>query len=188
MPAIFLEYTLLGYLFIFIARICDVTLQTLRMILVVRGERVKGACIGFFEVILYVVVLNAIFNNLGNIGNLIAYALGYATGNLTGGLLEEKLAIGIQHIQVISMKDPLRLAEILRERGYGVTVLEGRGRSGPQFVLQVLLERKQVELFSGIVAEWDQDVFMIVSDAKKYRGGFVKNVKQRRAANAKKGG
>ena len=112
MPAIFLEHAVWGYIFVFAARICDVTMQTLRMMMVVRGEKLKGACIGFFEVILYVSVLNAVFNSLDNIGNLIAYALGYATGWYVGLTVEEKLAIGIQHIQVITMKEPLQLAEI----------------------------------------------------------------------------
>jgi uncharacterized protein YebE (UPF0316 family) len=174
MPGVFREYVALGYLFIFLARICDVSLQTLRMILVVRGERLKAACIGFFEVIIYVVALNIIFDNLNNIGNLLAYACGFATGNFVGGFVEEKLAIGIQFIQLITMKEPLKLAELLRKQDYGVTVLEGSGRSGPQFVLQVLLERKRVKEFFQAVYEWDEAAFMILTDAKKYRGGIMR--------------
>ena len=173
MPSLFLEYAILGYLFIFFARVFDVSLQTLRMILVVRGERLRAAFVGFFEVMVYIFVLNLIVNNLTNIGNLLAYALGYSSGNYVGGLIEEKLALGIQHIQVITRKEPLQLAGHLRDMGYGVTVLEGSGRSGPQFVLMVLLERKQVQSFSKTVSDWDQDVFMIISDAKKYRGGVM---------------
>lgn len=187
MPAIFLKYAVLGYIFIFLSRICDVTLQTTRTILLVRGERLKAACIGFFEVLLYVIVLNAIFDNLDNIGNLFSYALGFATGNYVGGFVEEKLAIGIQYIQVITLKEPLKLAEVLRENGYGVTVLEGSGRTGPRFVLQALLERRQAQTFSKVVADWDEDVFMIVSDAKKYRGGVMAKNKNAGAAYARKG-
>ncbi len=187
MPGIFMEYAVLGYIFIFLARICDVSLQTCRMILVVRGERLKAACIGFFEVIIYVVALNVIFDNLDNIGNLLAYACGFAAGNYIGGIVEEKLAIGIQFIQLITMKEPLKLAELLREQGYGVTVLEGSGRSGPQFVLQVLLERKQVKEFSKAVSAWDEDVFMIVTDAKKYYGGIMFKSKKPAAALDRKG-
>jgi len=187
MPAIFLQYSILGYLFIFCARICDVTMSTTRTILVVRGERLKAACIGFFEVLIYVIVLNAIFDNLDNPGNLLSYALGYATGNYVGGFVEEKLAIGIQYIQVITMKEPLLLAEMLRDKGYGVTVLEGSGRTGPHYVLQVLLERKQTQDFSKIVSDWDEDVFMIISDAKKYKGGVIGKHKNAGAVNAKKG-
>ena len=187
MPTFFLEHTVLGYCFISLARVCDVTLSTTRTILIVRGERLKAALIGFFEVLIYVLVLNAIFNNLDNVGNLIAYAVGFATGNYVGGIVEEKLAIGIQYIQVITMKEPLKLAELLREQGYGVTVLEGSGRSGPAFVLETLVERKQTKAFSGIVADWDEHVFMIVSDAKQYRGGVVGKKRSGGAAYAGNG-
>ncbi|MDR0469169.1 MAG: DUF5698 domain-containing protein [Peptococcaceae bacterium] len=187
MSAFFLEHVVLGYIFICLCRICDVTLQTTRTILVVRGERLKAAVIGFFEVIIYVLVLNAIFNNLDNLGNLISYALGFASGNFVGGIVEEKLAIGIQHIQVITMKEPIKLAELLREQGFGITVLEGSGRSGPTFVLQTLLERKHAKSFSRFVADWDENVFMIISDAKQYRGGVVRGNKNMGAAYAKKG-
>ena len=187
MPAILLQHTVLGYLFIFVARICDVTLQTTRTILIVRGERAKAACVGFFEVLLYITVLNAIFANLNNFGNLISYALGFATGNYVGGFVDEKLAIGIQYLQVITMKEPLKLAEALREQGHGVTVMEGAGLTGPRFVLQALLERRQVKAFVKMVSDWDADVFMIISDARKYRGGVMRKDRDARAAYAKKG-
>ena len=187
MSILFTDYVILGYLFIFMSRILDVSCATLRMILVVRGERLKAACIGFFEVMLYVFVLNVIFDNLDNIGNLLAYALGFATGNYVGGYVEEKLAIGIQQFQVITNKEPLLLAEALRGKGYGVTVLEGSGRTGPKYVLQALLERKQAKTFSKTVADWDPDVFMIISDAKKYRGGFVGKGSSAGAIHAGKG-
>jgi len=186
MPNLFPSHVLLGYAFIFISRIIDVSLSTCRTILLVRGERIKAASIGFFEVTLYVLVLNSIMNNLDNIWNLFVYALGFACGNLVGGAVEEKLAFGIQHIQVISRKEPHRLAELLREQGFGVTVTEGVGRDGPSFILQALLERKHTEAFSKTATGWDSDVFIIVSDAKKHRGGYIAKRGRSGAAYAKK--
>ncbi|MEA4892983.1 MAG: DUF2179 domain-containing protein [Peptococcaceae bacterium] len=172
---------------IFFARICDVSLQTLRTILVVRGERLKGACLGFFEVIIYVVAFNAILGSLDNLGNLLAYALGFASGNYIGGMVEEKLAFGIQSAQIITMKEPLNLACRLRELGYGVTIIEGSGRTGTQFLLQTLVERKHMHELSKVVDEWDRDNFMIVTDARSYQGGTVSKQKQTKAALNKKG-
>jgi uncharacterized protein YebE (UPF0316 family) len=165
----------------------DVTLQTTRMILMVRGERLKAACIGFFEVIIYVTALNLIFDNLNNIGNLLAYALGFSSGNYIGGVVEEMLAIGVQMVQVITMKDPLRLAAKLREIGYGVTVLEGQGHTGPQFVLQVLLSRKELSRLSKTVHDWDKDHFMIITDAKKYHGGIMPKSRRHLESYVRKG-
>lgn len=187
MSAYFTSTALLGYLLIFCARICDVSLQTLRMILVVRGERLKGACLGFFEVIIYVVAFNAILGSLDNLGNLLAYALGFACGNYIGGLVEEKLAFGIQSAQIITMKEPLNLACRLREHGYGVTIIEGAGRTGTQFLLQTLVERKQMAELSKLVDDWDRDNFMIVTDARRYQGGIVNKQKAAAAALNRKG-
>ncbi|MDR1194732.1 MAG: DUF5698 domain-containing protein [Peptococcaceae bacterium] len=185
--AIFTQYPILGYLFIFLARIMDVTLQTTRMILMVRGERLKAACIGFFEVIIYVTALNIIFDNLNNLGNLLAYALGFSSGNYIGGVVEELLAIGVQMVQVITMKEPLGLAARLREIGYGVTVLEGQGHTGPQFILQVLVSRKEVPRLSKAVDDWDKGHFMIITDAKKYHGGIMPKSRRAMEKYAKKG-
>lgn len=162
-----------GYLFIFFARICDVSLQTMRTLMVVRGERLKAAFLGFFEVLIYVVALGQIFDNLDNPINLFVYALGFASGNYIGGMIEEKLAIGVQFIQIITMTDPLRLASTLREKGYGVTVVEGHGFTGPQFLLQVLANRKSVKGLMRELDEWDHDNFVIITDARKHHGGIV---------------
>ena len=174
-------------LFIFFARVADVSLGTLRMLMLVKGRRLPSAFIGFFEVIIYVVAFNAILGSLDNLGNLLAYALGFASGNYIGGMVEEKLAFGIQSAQIITMKEPLNLACRLRELGYGVTIIEGSGRTGTQFLLQTLVERKHMHELSKVVDEWDRDNFMIVTDARSYQGGTVSKQKQKKAALNKKG-
>lgn len=176
-----------GYAFIFFARICDVSLQTMRTIMVVRGERLKAASLGFFEVIIYVTALGTIMDNLNNPANILVYALGFASGNYIGGIIEEKLALGVQFVQIITMNDPLRLAAQLRDNGYGVTVIEGQGYTGPQFVLQVLTDRKYVKCLLKEVDLWDQENFAIVTDARKYHGGIMLKDKAYAAGMIKKG-
>jgi uncharacterized protein YebE (UPF0316 family) len=178
MSEYFTVAALSGYAFIFFARICDVSLQTMRTIMVVRGERLKAATLGFFEVTIYVVALGSIFDNLDNPFNVLVYALGFASGNYIGGMIEEKLAIGVQFVQIITMNDPLRFARNLREQGYGVTAIEGHGFTGSQFVLQVLADRKKVKTLLADVDAWDQDNFVIVTDARKYHGGIMSRDKR----------
>lgn len=161
-----------GYLFIFCARICDVSLATMRMLMVVRGQRIYAAGIGFFEVIIYIVALNKIFSNLNNPFNIIVYAAGFATGNFVGSLIEEKLAVGTLTVQVITMKAPLELTEILRERGFGVTVIEGQGREGKHYILQIILQRKCICILRDIIDAWDPDAFWTVFDARYTKGGI----------------
>jgi len=164
--------TLAGYLFIFLARICDVSLGTMRMLMVVRGKRLYAAGIGFFEVMIYITALNLIFSNLKNPLNLLVYAAGYATGNYIGSFLEEKLAVGTVTIQVITMRSPLELTEKLRDKGYGVTVIEGYGREGKRHILQIILPRKRGTQLRRDIDEWDCDAFCTVFDARTTQGGI----------------
>ena len=161
-----------GYLFIFFARICDVSLATMRTLMVVRGQRMYAAIIGFFEVIIYIVALDKIFANLNNPLNLFFYAAGFSTGNYVGSFIEEKLAVGTFTVQVITLKEPLELTEKLRSLGYGVTVLEGMGREGKRYILQIILKRKEFVTLRKKVDEWDEDAFWTIFDARLTRGGI----------------
>lgn len=165
-----------GYLFIFCARIVDVSLGTLRIMMVVRGKRLYAGVIGFFEVIVYITALGKIFDNLDNPLNLFFYAAGYATGNMVGSFIEEKLAVGILTVQLITMKEPLELTEILRAKGYGVTVIEGQGREGTRYILQIILQRKNIPKLRKDIDQWDCDAFWTVFDARYTKGGVMSRI------------
>lgn len=162
-----------GYLFIFCARICDVSLQTMRTIMLVRGHRIYAAGIGFFEVMIYLVTLKMVFANLTDPLSIIFYAGGFATGNYIGSIIEEKVAVGILTTQVITKKEPLVLAEDLRQKGYGVTVLTGEGREGVRYILQIILMRKCLQELRREIDQWDKEAFLTVFDARLTKGGFL---------------
>ncbi|MGI6588393.1 MAG: DUF2179 domain-containing protein [Peptococcia bacterium] len=162
-----------GYLFIFFARVCDVSLTTIRILMVVRGQKLYAAIIGFFEVIIYILALGKVFSDLGNPLNLFFYALGYATGNYVGTYLEEKLAVGTFTAQVITLKEPMQLTEMLRKKGYGVTVIEGEGREGKRYILQIILKRKRFGDLRKEVEQWDENAFWTIFDARLTRGGVL---------------
>lgn len=161
-----------GYVFIFVARIADVSLSTMRTLMIVRGKRVYAALIGFFEVIIYITALNQIFSNLDNPFNLVIYAAGFSTGNIVGSFLEEKLAVGILTVQVITMRSPLELTAKLRCCGYGVTLIEGQGREGIRYILQIILKRKFIPQLRKEIDEWDKEAFWTIFDARATKGGI----------------
>lgn len=161
-----------GYLFIFFARIADVSLSTMRTLMIVRGKRLYAALIGFFEVNIYILALGKIMAHLDNPFNIIIYAAGFSTGNIVGSFIEEKLAVGTMTVQVITMKSPLELTEKLRACGYGVTVIEGQGREGIRYILQIILQRKLVPCLKREIDEWDSEAFWTVFDARITRGGI----------------
>ncbi|GAW91271.1 DUF2179 domain-containing protein [Calderihabitans maritimus] len=164
----------LGYLLIFLARVTDVTLGTLRMLLLVRGQRLVAAFIGFWEVIIYIFALKAVVGQLDQPFSLFFYALGFATGNMAGSLVEAKLAIGYLTVQVITLSRPIELTMKLREEGFGVTVWEGEGREGKHHILNIILCRKHLAKLLDIINNWDEKAFITVFDNRSIQGGFIR--------------
>lgn len=169
----------LGYLFIFAARVCDVSMATIRTLMVVQGRKVQAALIGFFEVIIYVVALGKVVNGLSDPGNLIAYALGFACGNYVGIFLEEKMALGNLSAQVVTNHKEDEVVEKLRENGFGVTVVKGEGKEGERNILNVTFERKMLGKLNKILEEIDDNVFITVSSTKQIKGGYFSATKKK---------
>lgn len=162
----------LGYFLIFAARVADVTMGTVRTILIVRGKSLYAAAIGFCEVLIYIIALQQVIGNLNNWISLFFYAAGFATGNLVGTHLEEKLALGFSTVQIVSMACPLAIAQKLRNEGFGVTVMQGQGKEGDRFILNTYLRRKDLPNLIKIVEALDSNAFVTIMDARALRGGF----------------
>ena len=171
---------LLGYLLIFIARVTDVTLATLRMLMVVQGRKIYSACIGFVEILIYVTALNQVVNNLDRVGNLIAYALGFACGNFIGITIENKIALGTLSVQIIHKADNGKeLVDELRETGFGVTTFVAQGREGDRDVINAVIRRKDLEKIKKIVYKFDPDAFIITNSISPISGGYFSAIKKK---------
>ncbi|SDJ98359.1 DUF2179 domain-containing protein [Natronincola ferrireducens] len=170
---------LVGYLFIFFAKVADVTLATIRMIMVVKGRRVQAAFIGFVEIIIYILAIGKVLAELDNPFNVLAYALGFASGNYLGIYVEEKMALGTIIVQVITHGNAMPLVEIFREQGFGVTVVEGYGREGMQHLLSITIQRKNLSKVYRIIDNYDKKAFVTVTDARSIRGGYFTQLKRR---------
>ena len=132
-------------LFIFVARIIDVSLGTLRIIFVTKGMKRVAPVVGFFEVLIWLMAISRIMQDLDNWACYIAYAAGFATGNFVGMFLEEKLAIGHEMIRVITRKDATKLIEDLRAKGYGVTSVRAEGIEGEVAVIYIIARRSMIQ-------------------------------------------
>lgn len=169
---------IIGYLLIFLARLSDVSLGTIRMIMVIRGKRILAACIGFLEASIYVLAISKVLSAMNNPLNVLAYASGFATGNYVGIFLEGKMALGSIIVQVISEYKVTELVEKLRASGFGVTVIEGEGRNGIRRLLNVSLQRKNLSKLYNIIDNHDKDAFVTVTDARAIRGGYFSSMKK----------
>lgn len=169
-----------GYALIFSARVIDVTLATIRTLMVVQGRKKQAALIGFFEVGIYVTVLGSVVSNLGNPLNLLAYCLGFATGNIVGITIENKIALGDLVAQIISKvpDEERELVETLRENGFGVTILEGEGRVGKREILHVVLHRKDLSNLRELVYKHDEKAFITVNNINPINGGYFRQIKR----------
>lgn len=148
--------------------------------MVVRGRKFTAALIGFVEIIVYIFAINKVLSGMDNVGNVLAYALGFATGNYLGIALEEKMAIGTLISQIVTNQDVEGFASYLREKGFGVTVLEGNGREGKINMLQVVLNRKDLPNFEACVDTYDKDSFITLSDARNIKGGYFRNKQEKK--------
>lgn len=164
---------------ILLINIVYVSFFTIRMILTLKGQRYLAAIISMVEVVIYVIGLGLVLDNLNEIQNLIAYAVGYGIGVIVGMKIEEKLALGYIVVNVITKGYDKELTKTLRDNGYGVTNWEAHGLEGDRTALQILTPRKyELKLYTTI-KEQDPKAFIIAYEPKAIHGGFwVKSVKK----------
>lgn len=127
---------------IFLMRVSDMTLDTLRVLVVMRGKKGIAWMLGFFQSSIFVLAISTVLSNLDNPLNMVGYAAGFATGNVVGMWIEERLAIGHLHLRIISSRRGAAIAEALRAEGYAVTEIPARGKDGTVSLLAISVLRK----------------------------------------------
>jgi uncharacterized protein YebE (UPF0316 family) len=163
-----------GPLLIFLLRIVDVSMATVRVTSIVRGPRWLAPVIGFFEILIWVVAVGAAIQNLGSWLHVVGYAGGYATGTAVGMWVESRLALGWGVVRTISRGPAGRLAAALRDAGFGVTEQAGHGKSGPVDVLYAVVRRRQIPKVLDIIDEVEPESFVTVqADATVRRGLYA---------------
>jgi uncharacterized protein YebE (UPF0316 family) len=159
-------------LMIFGLRVTDMSLDTLRMLFVMRGRKGIAWTLGFFEAGIYIVAITRVLSNLNNPLTILGYAAGFATGNVVGILIEERLAIGHTQMSIVSTARGAALAQALREAGFAVTELPARGKDGMVHLLNASVLRKDVPNVERVVHEVDPEAFVTSADVRPVRHGF----------------
>lgn len=157
-------------LLIFLARIFDVSIGTVRMIMVISGHRIASAALGFIEVLIWVLAVGGAVKHLDNPLALLAFAGGFATGTLVGMAVEQRLAIGFRVVRVINPKPGVDLAGAIRSKGFMATRIDGRGRDGPVEIVFLTVRRRVVRELLESVAKITPDAFVSVERAEKVTG------------------
>jgi uncharacterized protein YebE (UPF0316 family) len=151
---------------IFFARITDVSLDTLRIIFINRNLRYYAAIIGFFGVLIWLMVIRQIFQRLDNPLCFIAYAAGFAAGNFVGIMIENRISIGKVIIRTITRQESDDLVDFLKSSGYGITVINAEGMTGPVKVIFTIAERSHIKNIVEAIKRYNPTAFYSVEDIR----------------------
>jgi uncharacterized protein YebE (UPF0316 family) len=157
---------------IFALRVADMTLDTLRVLVVMRGRKAIAWVLGFFQALIFVIAIGSVLSDLDNPLNVLGYAAGFATGNVIGMLIEEKLAIGHVQLSIVSPRRGAAIAERLRAEGYAITEIPARGKDGMVTLLSASVLRKNLGRVHHIVNEVDDTAFITSEDVRPVRRGY----------------
>ncbi len=156
---------------IFCARIIDVSIGTIKLVFITKGFKNISAIMGFFEVLVWLLAISQIMQNLTNFINYIAYAGGFAAGTYISLCLEDKLAMGNYIVRVITKKRPGKLMKYLKDHGYGVTVVGGRGIAGRSNIILTVVKRKDIEKITNCIKRFNPHAFFSIEEIKYVRKG-----------------
>lgn len=161
-------------LLIFLARISDQTIGTLRLIFLSKGQKRLAPFLGFFEVIIWLIAVSQIMKHLDNILCYVAYGGGFAMGNYIGMVIEEKLSIGNVLVRIIPKIDTSELISYLRNNNYGVTSVEAEGAKGKVNIIFTIIKRKDVEHVVSIINRFNPNAFYTIEEVKAINEGIFK--------------
>nr|WP_312579973.1 DUF5698 domain-containing protein [Sedimentibacter sp.] len=165
------------YIVIFCAKIIEVTISTIRIVYINKGEKLKGTILAFIEISIWLVVVSSVLTNIAaDPMKAFVYAAAFSLGNYIGVTIESKIAVGLVSIQaVVNEESGQVLADILREQGFGVTIIDGKGKNdSKKNLLFVQLKRKRITEATNLIKENTPNAYISVNDIKSMTGGFVK--------------
>ena len=157
------------------AKIVEISIQSLKTCMMVQGQRLKAAGLGFVECLLWGLVVAGVIGTLGdNPLLLVFYCIGYAAGLFIGSTIESKLALGTSNLELIASDDSTeKITAYLEEQGKGYTVFAGHGSKDKMNMIFIVLPRKEVsKTLKAIRRVCDNKVFVVASEVSKYAGGY----------------
>ena len=159
-------------LIIFCSRLVDVTLGTLRHVFVSRGFKNIAPVLGFFEVLIWIMVAKEVMMAANSWPHYLAWAAGFATGNYIGLRIEERLALGLQIVQIITDSHSDALMKHLREANHGATVIDAQGAEGAVKVIFSIVQRKHVKQLVQLVERYNPNAFYTIEDIRSTKNGI----------------
>jgi len=153
-------------LMIFCARICDVSIGTVRYLLISRGFKQIAPIFGFFEVIIWLIAMGQVMNNITNPLCYIAYGGGFAAGTYIGMEIEERMKLGYSIIRMITAKPADDFITRLRQYGFGVTNIAAHGANGEVTLIFMVVKRTKIQHLITLIREFNPNAFFTIEDVR----------------------
>lgn len=161
-------------LLIFLARMCDVTLGTLRNVFISKGLRHVVPVIGFFEVLIWLISIRQIMQHLDNVMCYVSFAGGFSMGTYVGLKIEARLALGVQVIRIITNQESQELIQALQKENIGITVINGHGSKGPVKIIFTIAKRKDIEIIRELINTHNPQAFYSIEDVRAANQGVFR--------------
>jgi uncharacterized protein YebE (UPF0316 family) len=153
-------------LLIFFAEVVVLTIGTLRIIFVARGDKLIASVLGFFEVLIWLFAITQVMHNLTEWTCYVAFALGFTLGTYLGILIEKRLALGTAAVRIITPRDAGELVNALRAADFGVTCMDADGATGKVQIVMTVVKRKQLPDVIALIDEHHPGAFYAVDDVQ----------------------
>lgn len=153
-------------LLIYLARVCDVSINTLRVIFMLNGKKALSTVMGFFEAFIWLVAISQILQNIDNVMSYFAYSGGFASGILTGMMIESRLAIGNVLVRVVTQEASDSLVSSLKEEGYRLTVVEGKGKQGAVNIIFLVIKRQKLNGVIHKINDFNPKAFYTIESVR----------------------
>lgn len=165
----------LELLIIFIAKVIEVSIATLRIILINRGYRKQGVILALIEIALWVVIASRVIVGIQDEPfKAVVYCLGFALGVYAGSKIENYLAFGQMLIQVITpLEKGEGLTDYLRSKGIAVTTIDGSGKETPKKILMIYCNRKNKDFIINEINKIDGSLMIVATDVSSLKGGYI---------------
>jgi len=163
-------------LLIFLARVCDVTMETVRIVFISKGIRVLAAVIAFFEIVIWLLAVEVVMKDLANIANFLAFALGFAMGTYVGLVVEEKLSLGMVILRIVTADESRdAIVSSLQEENHGVTCIEAEGSRGSVTMILSLVNRSEISRITCRIDQINPKAFFSIEDVRYVNEGVFRH-------------
>jgi uncharacterized protein YebE (UPF0316 family) len=162
-------------LLIFIARVCDVSMETIRVIYISRGIKYLAPIIAFFEIVIWLLAMEVVMKDLSNSANCLAFALGFATGTYVGFVIEEKLSIGMVILRIVTTDaSNEEIVSFMQSENYGITTLDATGSRGNVKMILSLVNRVDVARITEHIQSKNPHAFFSIEDVRYVNEGVFR--------------